>query len=383
MIVTLVSDVLGAENNGTTIAAMNLVRSLRGKGHTVRIVCPDQDKRGEPDFFVVPTVNLGPLNGYVQSNGVLLAKVDEAILREAFRGADIVHIMFPFPLCQRAAKIAKESGLPVTGGFHMMAENFTTHIFMQNFPLANRLTYAYAAKAFRRCDAIHYPTQFLRDLYERMYGYTNGYVISNGVNEFITRQPVQRPAELEGRFLILMTGRFSKEKAQPELIDAIGFSRYRDQIQLILAGSGPREQALKKRGARLPHPPILHFYSREEMRQVLNYCDLYVHAAEIEAEGIACLEAIKCGLVPVISDSPRCATGAYAMDERSLFRHGDPRDLAAKIDWWIEHPAERRAASEEYRRMAEEKFDLGVCMDQMEKMLLRTVEEHKKRGRNR
>lgn len=46
MIVTVVSDVLGVENNGVTIAAMNLIRSLKEKGHTVRVLCPVWDRRG-------------------------------------------------------------------------------------------------------------------------------------------------------------------------------------------------------------------------------------------------------------------------------------------------------------------------------------------------
>ena len=50
MIITIVSDVLGEENNGTTIAAMNLVRSMRSRGHEVRVVCADEDKRGLPGY---------------------------------------------------------------------------------------------------------------------------------------------------------------------------------------------------------------------------------------------------------------------------------------------------------------------------------------------
>ena len=37
MIITIVSDVLGRENNGTTIAAMNLIRSMKARGHEVRV----------------------------------------------------------------------------------------------------------------------------------------------------------------------------------------------------------------------------------------------------------------------------------------------------------------------------------------------------------
>lgn len=46
MTLTVVCDVLGRENNGTTIAAMNLIRSMRAKGHTVRVVCPDEAHLG-------------------------------------------------------------------------------------------------------------------------------------------------------------------------------------------------------------------------------------------------------------------------------------------------------------------------------------------------
>ena len=47
MIVTVVCDVLGKENNGATIAGMNLIRFLKKQGHEVRILCADQDKKGQ------------------------------------------------------------------------------------------------------------------------------------------------------------------------------------------------------------------------------------------------------------------------------------------------------------------------------------------------
>ena len=44
MKITIVCDVLGKENNGNTIAAMNLIRYLREHGHEVRVLCCDQDR---------------------------------------------------------------------------------------------------------------------------------------------------------------------------------------------------------------------------------------------------------------------------------------------------------------------------------------------------
>lgn len=52
MTITIVCDILGEENNGTTIACMNLIRYLRAQGHTVRVVCADQDKAGNECFYV-------------------------------------------------------------------------------------------------------------------------------------------------------------------------------------------------------------------------------------------------------------------------------------------------------------------------------------------
>lgn len=373
MTVTLVCDVLGEENNGTTIAAMNLARALREAGHEVRLLCPDEARRGEDGFFVVPTLNLGPLNGYVKKNGVALAKADREIISEAITGADIVHIMMPFALGRKTMALAKAEGIPVSAGFHALAENVTAHLGMMNFRPANRLVYSYYASFYRGCDAIHYPTQFLRSLYEGMYGPTNGYVISNGVPADVVPARTAPPPMFAGRHVVLFTGRYSREKSHKTLIEAVNRSAYRDSIQLVFAGEGPLEDKLKRLSEKLPVKPLFGFFARPEMIKLLNCSELYVHPAEIEAEGIACLEAICCGLVPVISDSPRCATGAYALDERSLFRCGSPDDLAAKIDYWLSHPAEREAQGQKYLLSAKGLFSREVCMREMEQMLASTA----------
>lgn len=373
MKITIVCDVLGEENNGTTLAAMNLIRALRAGGHQVTILCPDEEKKGVPGYAVVPTRNLGIFNGYVASNGVKLAKPDDRVIRQAVTGADIVHVMLPFILGRRATVIAKELGIPVSAGFHAMAENFTSHIFMENFYPANRLTYCLFAKEYSRVDAIHYPTQFLRDLYEGMYGPTNGYVISNGVNASFKPCPVQKPQEYRDKFVIVATGRYSKEKNQEVLLKAADLSRHRQHLQVILAGSGPKEKRLRALGKKLPVEPRFGFFPHDQMVELLNYADLYVHSAAMEAEGISCLEAISCGLVPIISNSPRCATKAYALTDRSLFQFDSPEDLAAKIDWWLDHPQERAQWGSRYAENAAGQFDQEKCMEQMERMLLETA----------
>ena len=83
----------------------------------------------------------------------------------------------------------------------------------------------------------------------------------------------------------MLSGRYSNEKRQDLLIKAVEHSKYRDKIQIILAGNGPTEKTLRKLGKTLPNPPIMCFLSKDELIEVINFCDLYVHCSDIEIEG--------------------------------------------------------------------------------------------------
>ena len=377
MNITVVCDVLGEANNGTTIAALNLIRAMKERGHNVRVVCSDQNRKAEEGFYIVPTLNLGPFNGYLKKNGVALSRPDPKIVSEAIEGADVVHFMTPFSLSRKAIKLAKKKGIPLTAGFHCQAENFTSHLFLKDSKIINRLFYHIVwGIAYRNCACIHYPTQFIRDTFEHTIRKdTPGYVISNGVNKAFRPVEIERDPKYDGKYLIQFTGRLSKEKTHKVLIDAVNLSKYREQIQLVFAGIGPLHDKLEKRGQKLPNPPEFHFFSREDLVKQLNMADLYVHPAEIEIETISCLEAIACGLVPVIANSPRSATRYFAIDERNLFHNKDAKDLARRIDYWIEHPEERKALAERYRGFVEQ-HEYEHCMDRMEQMMLNAAKEH-------
>ena len=367
--IAVVCDVLGEENNGTTVAAMNLIRHLRSRDYDVRIVCPDLDRTGQPGYYVVPQLNVGPLNEYVRKNGVSIAVSDDSVLEDALHDADVIHIMTPFFLGKAAVDYARSHGIPVTAGFHCQAENITNHLRLMNSRLVNDLTYkAMYRLVYQYVDAIHYPTRFIREIFEAEVGKTNGYVISNGVNSRFVRKAVDRPADWTGKFVILFTGRYGKEKSHKVLIDAAAASRYEDRIQLVFAGEGPLREELEAYGDKLTNPPVMRFFSRDEMLQVINSSDLYVHPAEVEIEAIACLEAISCGLVPVIADSPRSATRFFALEENNLFRFNDPSDLTAKIEFWLEHPDERARCSDRYVGYTR-RFEQRHCMEEMEQML--------------
>ena len=138
--------------------------------------------------------------------------------------------------------------------------------------------------------------------------------------------------------------------------------------KLIIAGEGPQEASLRRKGAKLPNPPVIGFHPKEELHSIISYCDLYVHPSYAEIESIACVEAISCGLVPVISDSPMSAAKYFALDkEKCLYPMGDVKALSQRIDYMIEHPEERAALREQYIEYAE-RFQIEKCIDKMVEM---------------
>lgn len=375
MIVTVVADVLGTPNNGTTIAALNLMQTLSSKGHTVRCICPDKDKKGKKGFYVMPVMTFGPFQRIVDHNEVVLAKADLMEIGRAIKDVDEVHVMMPFTLGRVAAKLAFKLGIPCSAGFHVQAENVTSHFFnFMGSARVNRFVYQnFYNQLYRYVDAVHYPTQFIRDVFEKtVHAKTNGYVISNGVSSDFHRLDVERESPFDKKFTILCTGRYSKEKRQDLLIRAWGASKHRDDIQVVFAGEGPRIRQLEKLAAKNNVKPIFRYFDRAGLVKMINMCDLYVHTSYAEIEAISCLEAFSCGVVPVINNSPLSATRYFALEDTNLFRMNNYKELSKRIDYWFEHPNEKKALAKRYEEYGNH-FLFEKCMDQMELMIKETA----------
>ena len=109
---------------------------------------------------MVPRYNFGPLQGYVEKNGVAPAKLDREVLESAMVNADVIHVMLPFTLGKAAARYAAQNHIPLTAGFHCQAENITSHLFLQHVPIVSWLVYRILnRRLFRVCDCIHYHRQ--------------------------------------------------------------------------------------------------------------------------------------------------------------------------------------------------------------------------------
>ena len=88
------------------------------------------------------------------------------------------------------------------------------------------------------------------------------------------------------------------------------------------------------------------------VREAVRRADLYVHCANVEVEGMGCMEAFAAGTVPVIADSALSSTSAYALSGQNRYKAGNVQELTRKIDYWFEHRADLPKVGEDYIALA-------------------------------
>ena len=388
MKILLVIDTYDTNNNGTSISAQRFAAVLREHGNEVRILTTGEPA---PDKFVLKEFKVPLFNDLIHSHGFQFAQVDLDIIREAVAWADIVHCMMPFALETATKLIADQMHKPSTAAFHIQPENMTSSIGLGKAEWLNdRFYYTFRFLLYQHFNHIHVPSQFMADeLVKRGYK-AKIHVISNGIDpDFIAagqRKLSDRgnclTSRSDGRLItIVMVGRLSGEKRQDVIINAVPFSKYADRIQLVFAGKGPKYDEYVELGKQLKNPPQFVFLSKPELIDLLLRTDLYVHASDMESEAISCIEAFATGLVPVIANSEDSATPQFALDGRSLFAPGRPKDLARAIDWWLDHPDEKAKMEREYAEAAKN-YDIDTSVRLCEQMFREAIEETENQEEN-
>lgn len=366
-ILIVINDYLN-KSNGMCISTQRFVEEFRAAGHEVRIAT--NDRYGALDY-PLGVVRIPVFSGIIEKEGFTFSRADMRTIRKAVAWADVVHVEDPFLVCRLAAREARRAGKPVTGTFHLYPENMTYAVHLGEIDPVNRgFLHSFVSGVYNRCLCVQCPTAQVRDRLAEVGATAKLEVISNGIAQaFIDAgkkrlqagktSPDQqaRVADSPSVLRVLSVGRFAPEKNQATLLEAIARARHGKQMHVTLAGKGPIEAELRKKAADLGLDVDFGFFEQDELRDLMCANDVYVHCADVEVEGMSCMEAFACGCVPVISDASLSSTKAYALTEHNIFSHANATDLAAKLDWLYENRSDLAVLSRQYIEYAQ---GLGV-----------------------
>ena len=333
-------DTFDQVKTGGVISAKRFIAALRER-HEVTVIAGGPSGEGR---IGLPQFTIPPFGRVMREMGFIFAWPSRRVLEPVLRRADVLHVQFPFYLGIRAAALARRVGTPVVAASHLLPENMLHNIGVHSEKWVDRTWRFFISALYSRADHLVCPTDFgLAEL--RRHGLTvPADVISNGIPPQFYPGPAEREARYQGRFLVLVVSRLATEKRIEVIIEAVRRSRHASGIQLVLCGHGPERDRLRRLSATLPVPAEIRVVEEDQMPALMRSADLLVHAAEVELEGMALLEALGTGLPALIADAPLSAAGRFALGDEFHFPAGDAEELARKMDLLIDHPDRLAAA---------------------------------------
>jgi len=326
--------------NGGVVSTRRFVRALENQYDFKLLGTPDEKKEPDRRMVSFKKISLPGFNAILEDMRVPLALPQKKLMLKALQGCGLLHVQFPFFLGFSAISAARRLNIPVLCSFHVQPENLLYNIGIRS-RLLTKLVYKFFVAAFyNRADMVIAPSEFAAEILLAHGLKKPVKVISNGVPEQflnINHNNVSR----DDVFEILSVGRLAREKQQGVILHAVARSKFREKIKLNIVGNGPMKNKLEILARALDLNVSIDTVSDEGLLKLYASADLFVHAGEIELEGMSVVEAMASINTVVVSDSGDSATARLVSNKKALFKSGNAENLAQKIDYWISHPRER------------------------------------------
>ena len=298
---------------GVQQQVLGLARSLRAKGHEVRVLGPCDGP--PPDAFVTPLGNSLPtaVNGSIAPlapDASAALRTIRALNDEAF---DVVHVHEPLvPGPSLTALLVKMA--PVVATFHSAGESAAYRTFSRQLKwVASRIDIRVAVSK----DAVELAQRYIGGDYE---------ILFNGIELGDYSSPSTTPRENA----IFFIGRHEERKGLSILLEAV--SKLPPDVRVWIASDGPQTAELKTRFASDSRIEWLGRISDSEkisrMSRASVFCAPSLHG---ESFGVVLLEAMAAG-TPVVASNLDGYRNVATDDETALLvETGNVASLAAAL----------------------------------------------------
>lgn len=369
------TDTYPPQVNGVSVVTALSVSGLRDRGWEVAVVAP---RYPAPRFQAFPAEQQGnggttaipsaPMPGYPDIRLALPGERPIAALIRDFK-PDLVHSPTEFVLGRIAQRLAIQAGIPAVSSYHT---DFSRYTEAYGVGWLRSSVSRYLAGFHRRSHRVYTPSHVSREDLAAI-DVHHVEVWGRGVDTRLfspTRRSDALRAAYGGRdtFILLHVGRMAAEKGVERILGAFDLARQSlppGALHLVVAGSGPKEDALRHAA-----PGNVTFLGNLDRTDVLPRlyasADAFLFASLTETLGLVVLEAMSSGL-PVIA-VPAGGVADHLRDGDNGLACGpdDPGDMASAILRLALDRSRTRQLSAGARRTAEA-LDWSVELDALDR----------------
>ena len=293
---------------GVPISIQRLSKSLRKRGHEVKIFAPEYKNKSqnedEEDIIRCNSIY------YYEEAGLEfpVTNIYSPQIKKDFQAEDfdLVHAHHPFWLGNKGRKLAEKFSLPLAFTYHTRLEKYAHYVpnilFMRKF-FANRLSHFLIKNFSNKTDAVFAPTESTKE-----------YLRNVGVSRYIKVMPtgidfdyyncdedkIEKLREKligDSEHLLISVSRLSKEKNLYFLLDGIKRLKERTELKfkLIIIGSGSEKENIVQFIQNNSLENYIELIGAVDFREMAKYylaSDLFVFASTTETQGMVLLEAM-------------------------------------------------------------------------------------------
>jgi 1,2-diacylglycerol 3-alpha-glucosyltransferase len=343
--------------NGVVASIDALAGGLRELGHEVYCFAPSAPghTHDEAPVYRIPSLPLPTSSAYRLTVPVVSRRRRESIINRL----QVIHAHSPFVTGWMAMRYARRLRIPLVYTYHTRLEEYAHYVpFEENATrrAASTLTRNYANSA----DAVIVPTAAMRDRLLELGVHAAIEVIPTGIDLKLFHSGSHKPqiraamGVREGERFLLTVSRLAREKNVELLIRALGLCRR--PARLIVAGDGPRREALEETARECGVTERVHFIGevdRSRLPDLYANADAFVFASTTETQGIVLVEAMAAGAAIVAAEAPQIRD---VLGDAGTVVAAEPRALAEAFDAVLPGRDPERAAA---ARAAADRFSIG------------------------
>jgi N-acetyl-alpha-D-glucosaminyl L-malate synthase BshA len=346
---------------GSGIVATELGLELAARGHEIHFITyanPIRLPFGQPRIFYHEVeVSTYPLFQFPPYDLALASRMYEIAERYSL---DLLHVHYAIPH-STSALLARQMAAP------KRRLPFITTLHGTDITIvgADRSYFSITRYSIEQSDGVTTISRYIERRTKEFFGINQPIrVIPNFVN-----CQVYRPAEQPhgGRRRLLHISNFRPVKRVTDCIRILAKVREHVDAELWLAGDGPERASAEALTHELGLDPYVSFLGKQDhIERLIPQCDVLLLPSELEAFGLAALEAMACGVPPI-------ATNAGGIPEVITHGHDGFYEAVGDIDAQADRAVQLLTDSQLYarirtnaRRTAEERFSSELIVPQYE-----------------